>query len=159
MIFRGLAKEASVTLRVIQAMELLPSNTASIRPFVRPAPRNDPRAIEAYYATRVELAHTYPSEWNSLGILMTALSTAAARLWPSVRAAVPHVMAGLAAARAEYAARLGQPSADMGSKSVVVVGRNRAPSRPKRVKKVKVTVAAKRKSIVRPARKRAQRSK
>jgi hypothetical protein len=142
MIFRGLAPGASVTLRVIQAMELIATSSGAVRPFVRPPPAPDPKAIEAYYAVRVDLAHSYPAEWNSLGLLLSALAGAASRLWPVVRSVgsailgvAPTIVQGVREsraimqdARAGYAARVGQPQPTMASQQVVAL-------RPSLVKK------------------------
>lgn len=135
MIFRGLAPGASVTLRVIQAMELIATSSGAVRPFVRPPPAPDPKAVEAYYAVRVDLAHSYPAEWNSLGILLSALAGAAARLWPVVRSVggallgvAPTIAQGfrdsraiLQDARTGYAAKVGQPQPSMASQQAVVL--------------------------------------
>lgn len=89
LLFRGLDPHASVTLRFVAGMEIIPMYDAPSREYVEPAPKFSPKAMELYYATCHEMANVYPSSFNALGTIVSAISSVLSRLWPVAKAVLP----------------------------------------------------------------------
>lgn len=87
-IFRGLAASsatvpgASVQLKALVGLEIVPRPLAPDRVFAKPAAVYDPRAMEVYYTILHELHQAYPASYNALGALLPVISTLLARLAP-----------------------------------------------------------------------------
>jgi hypothetical protein len=122
--FTGLSPAATITIKYIVGHEMVVLPTSPVAPFAKIPLPYDPRALEAYYRIVHELPDAYPSSWNSIGILGSALSALASRLWPAVKAAVPHlVTAGKSAFKAAM-----NPEPMSSSQRVVVTAGARRPS-------------------------------
>ena len=94
-IYRGLSGSASVTLKMVTAIELAPAPTSPIRQFVKPAANNDPRALQLYYDLVHDMPHTYPASSNFLGAVLSAIGG----LLPTV---LPHVSGIIQSARGVF---------------------------------------------------------
>jgi hypothetical protein len=111
-IFRGLASGgggggfgASVLVKVIVGLEVVPQPTSPDRIFCKPAITYDPRAIQAYYAVALELRDAYPASFNALGSILGVISSVAAKIFGPLlgfaKAAAPAILPtlGVEAAR------------------------------------------------------------
>jgi hypothetical protein len=94
-IFRGItgsgtgALAASVMVKIIVGMEIVPAPLGVDRVFTLPPAPYDPRAMEAYYALSREMADAYPASYNSLASVLGVAASVAARLWPYIKLAAP----------------------------------------------------------------------
>lgn len=93
-LFRGLAKDASVTLRIVDVVEQVPDSGSVFRPFVAPPSQYDPRAIETFYRVAESMAAAYPSSFNNLGLILNGIRAAATMLAPHI---LPIAARGVAA--------------------------------------------------------------
>jgi hypothetical protein len=100
--FRGLSPSASITLKYFTGQELEVDPSSPIRQFAKVPSPYSPNAMEAYYRLVHELPGVYPSSFNSLGTILTAIGSVASRMWPVVQRVVPSVMHGVSAAAARY---------------------------------------------------------
>lgn len=103
-IFRGIAAGsggafgASLQVKALVGLEIVPRPLAPDRVFARPAAVFDPKAMEVYYSVLHELHQAYPASYNAFGLLGPMIMSALARL-------APIVMPMLASAGAEVAKR------------------------------------------------------
>lgn len=100
--FRGLSPSASITLKYFTGQELEVDPGSPIRQFAKVPSPYSPNAMEAYYRLVHELPGVYPSSFNSLGTILTAIGSVASRMWPVVQKLVPSVVHGVSAAAAKY---------------------------------------------------------
>jgi len=91
-LYRGISVTASITLKLITALELVPAPTSPIRQFVVPAANNDPRALQLYYDLVHDMPHTYPASSNFLSAVLGAVAS----LLPQV---LPHIPGVISAVR------------------------------------------------------------
>jgi len=96
--FRGLTGggaggfPASVRIKVLVGLEIIPSAQTPDRIFAAPSAPYEPKAMEAYYLLCHELLDAYPASYNSAATILSLLGRVAMRLWPVVQAAAPVVM-------------------------------------------------------------------
>lgn len=90
-IYRGLSNNASITLKMVLAMEIVPTPTSPIRQFVKTAADCEPRAIQLYYDLIRDLPQSYPSSSNFLGAVLTAARTLLPQLLPHIPGAIDAV--------------------------------------------------------------------
>jgi len=96
-IFRGLAGPfgagfgASVTVKTMIGMEVVPRIDSPERTFVRVAAECDSRALAAYYALAYEMPDAFPASYNFLGTLLPMLGGLATKIWPVIRTALPQL--------------------------------------------------------------------
>jgi hypothetical protein len=96
-LYRGLSQNASLTVKSVLALEVVPAPTSPIRQFTRPAAANDPRALQLYYDLVHDMPHTYPASSNFLSAILSAVSS----LLPQV---LPHVAGIVQSARGVFGA-------------------------------------------------------
>jgi len=85
-LYRGLSATASITLKMVLGVEIVPSVVSPIRPFVKTSIGDDPRAIQLYYELVRDLPQSYPASANFLNFVLSAVR----ELLPVV---LPHVPA------------------------------------------------------------------
>jgi len=96
-IFRGLAGPAgagfgaSVTVKTMIGMEVVPRIESPERSFVRAPAECDSRALAAYYALAYELPDAFPASYNFFGTLLPMLGNLASKIWPVVRQVLPTI--------------------------------------------------------------------
>jgi len=99
MIFRGLSAGspfgASLTIKVLAGLEVVPAPQTPGRVFASPAIAYDPRAMDAYYALSLELADAFPASYNFFGGILDKVREVATALWPTVRAVGGAIATGL----------------------------------------------------------------
>jgi len=83
-IFRGLSKDASVTIKTIDVLEVIPRLDTPALQFSQPAVAPCLKALELYYALSHELRFVYPASYNSFGTLLSTIGRVASTLWPYV---------------------------------------------------------------------------
>jgi hypothetical protein len=87
-IFRGLAGTAAgafgatVQIKALVGLEIVPRPLAPDRVFARRAALYDPRALEAYYSVLHELHQAYPASYNAFGALAPIITSVLSRLAP-----------------------------------------------------------------------------
>lgn len=92
MIFRNLSGgggggfTSSLLVKIISGQEIRPKPTAFDRVYLKPAHIYEPRALEAYYAIAHELDLAYPSRFNSMGAIMSVISSALSHVLPALAA-------------------------------------------------------------------------
>jgi len=98
-IWRGLAGggggggfAASVQVKLLVGLEIMPRPTSIDRVFCKAACAYDPRALEAYYAIALELDDAYPASYNALGLILPLLANIAKRLWPTIKSGVDYLV-------------------------------------------------------------------
>lgn len=96
-IFRGLAPDASITLKFYDGLELVSAFDGPSRQFIEPPTKYSPAAMAAYYALAQEMPTCYPSSFNSFGTILASLGAVAKKLWPVVLRTVPLVIDALQA--------------------------------------------------------------
>jgi hypothetical protein len=87
-IYRGLSASASITLKSVVSLEIIPGPESPIRQFAKPAIAHDIRALQLYAELVADLPHSYPATANFLGAVLSAASA----LLPKV---MPHVLSGV----------------------------------------------------------------
>jgi len=93
-IFRGLAGSggggfgASLQVKVIDGLEIVPNPTSVDRVFAEPAAPYEPKALEAYYSVVMELKDAYPSSFNSLEDIWGSIKSAVSSVWNKVGAPI-----------------------------------------------------------------------
>ncbi len=85
MIFRGLARDARITVRSYYGLEMVPTIYSSFRQFCKPAPPYSEVALRTYAAVVHELAYAYPASYNSWGDILGVIHSVANALYPAVR--------------------------------------------------------------------------
>jgi len=151
-IFRGLSGtggggggpsfSASVVIKSLIGLEIVPRPTSIDRVFQKPATPYNPRALEAYFAIANELAPAFPASANALGGLLPILASAASTLWPAVRSGLTGLRTGIADALSPYTSASSAPRPR-------VVAAAPAPPPPRRsssMKSIRSTLSAKGKS-------------
>jgi len=98
-IFRGLQGSggggfsASVQLKCVAGLEIIPNPAAPDRIFAEVAAPYEPRALEAYYSLCLELRDGYPASFNSLSSILDAIGSVASKIWgvfePALTKAAP----------------------------------------------------------------------
>jgi hypothetical protein len=90
---RGLATQASITVRVHMGLEYIPQEISPVLQFTKPAAIPSMKIVEMYHVALAELNRTvYPSSWNSFGTILNAIGTAVKAAVPLVTKMIP--MAG-----------------------------------------------------------------
>jgi len=146
-IYRGLANAASLTVKMVLAVEIAPAPTSPVRQFVMDAPGNDPRALQLYFDLVRDMPHSYPSSANFLGAVLAAVSS----LLPTVLPHIPAVISGIRSFFSPPETRgSAQPELRDSSRSAITAPAAPAPMVVARVKprKKKVRVLARRSSSV-----------
>jgi len=85
MIFRGLANSASITFKLVSGLEVIPRLDSPVLQFTQKPVRFSPNALSFYQAVAEEMRTVYPSSFNSFGTILSAIGSAASRIWPVVR--------------------------------------------------------------------------
>jgi len=85
-LYRGLSASASITLKMVLGVEIVPSVVSPVRPFVKTSIGDDPRAIQLYYELVKDLPQSYPASANFLNYVLSSVRA----LLPVV---LPHVPA------------------------------------------------------------------
>lgn len=98
--FRGLSPAASITLKYYTGLELEVRPDSIVRQFTVVPSGYSPRALEAYYRVCQEMPNVYPSSFNSIGLLASAVMAAASKIWPMVQGVARAVVLGPVAAAA-----------------------------------------------------------
>jgi hypothetical protein len=88
-IFRGLSKDATLTIKSVDVMEAIPRFDAPSLQYAQLSPASCPRALELYHTISTEMRYAYPASFNSLGTILNALARVASNLWPFVKPAIP----------------------------------------------------------------------
>jgi len=87
---RGLATQASVTVRVHMGLEYIPQENSPVLQFTKPAALPSMKVVEMYHVALAELNRTvYPSSWNSFGTILNAIGSAVKAAVPMVTKLVP----------------------------------------------------------------------
>jgi len=99
-IFRGLASQASVTVRTMAGYEVVPTVPSDQRVFTRPAGDFSQPALTLYHEIVATLEQGYPSSYNALGQLLGVVGSVLGKIFPFIRgvAAAAPVVAQAAAA-------------------------------------------------------------
>jgi len=84
-IFRGLSSTASITFKCISGLEVIPRVDSPVLQFTSKPVKYSPNALAFYQAVSEEMRMVYPSSFNSLGTILSAIGSAASRIWPVVR--------------------------------------------------------------------------
>lgn len=95
-LFRGLALDASVTLRVVDVIQQMPASTSIYRPFVKPAPLFEPKALDLYFRVAEATPNAYPANFNSWGKIWDVIKRVAREVMPIAQVAVPAIVAAAA---------------------------------------------------------------
>lgn len=97
-IMRGLAGTsgggsfaASVQLKILVGLEVIPRPTGVDRVFAKPPESYDPHAVAAYFALAIELSDAYPARFNSLGEILGTIAHVAETLFPVAKQVIPVV--------------------------------------------------------------------
>jgi hypothetical protein len=91
-IYRGLSGAASITIKIVLGLELLPAPASSIRTFTTPAAPNEPNAMQLYYDMVAEMPGSYPASSNFLNAVISAASILLPQLLPHLPAIVSSVV-------------------------------------------------------------------
>jgi hypothetical protein len=97
-IFRGLSPAASITVRTMVGLEVVPRTDSTQRQFVRTASLFVPRALQAYHEIATLLDDVYPASFNALGLLASVIGSIVPRIVPMLRGvlgAAPAVLRGV----------------------------------------------------------------
>jgi hypothetical protein len=94
-LFRGLAKEASLTLVIHDVVEQVPQSTSVYRPFVKPPVLLDTDAMRIYAMLAQRTPNAYPASFNSWGSIWKVVREVAKDVWPVVKVAAPAAVAAL----------------------------------------------------------------
>jgi len=101
-IFRGLAPGASVTVRTMYGLEVVPRADSSQRQFAVPPLPGCRAALDLYSAAAAEMDMVYPAAYNALGLLAgvvgNLLRTIAPTVLPLVASALPERVRNVARA-------------------------------------------------------------
>jgi len=81
-IFRGLHPNATVMLKVVTNLELVPTPAAPSRQFILPPMQYEPTAISAYYALASQVPSCMSASHNFLGTILPILSSVASKVLP-----------------------------------------------------------------------------
>lgn len=126
-IFRGLHKQATITVALHVSMECILQVDSPFRTLAGDPDEPDPRALSAYFEIAARMPHAYPASYNSLGLVLPAIARAIKFALPYV----PRLVAGAAAAapiiKEIVSVARGPPSAKAAQPRVVVTERVRAP--------------------------------
>jgi len=87
-IFRGLASQASVTVRTMAGYETVPRVISDQRVFIRPPSDYSAGAMALYHEIVAGLEQGYPSSYNSLGHLLSVVGSVMGKVLPVVRGVV-----------------------------------------------------------------------
>lgn len=128
-IYRGLNPAASITIKSVLALEIIPAPTSPIRQFVQPAPNNDPKALQLYFDLVHDMPQTYPASSNFLGAVLAAAKS----LLPMV---LPHVSGIIQSAKGVFGMIPGQETTSRGEEQPEMAGSSA--SRPLQPRAVKV---------------------
>jgi len=94
-LFRGLDAAATVTLRVVDVIQQMPASSSIYRPFVKPPPLFEPRALELYFRTAEATPNAYPANYNSWGKIWDVVKKVAREVWPVAEVVAPAVVGAL----------------------------------------------------------------
>jgi len=76
---------ASVTVKVLVGLEVIPTPDSPNITFIRPPMMPSSATMLAYYALVCDLEDAYPASYNSLGTLISEVAGVAKRVWPAIR--------------------------------------------------------------------------
>lgn len=98
-IFRGLAPQATITLTAYVGLQLIVKPTSPYASLVENSPPEDARAVEAYYRLAQTLRGSYEARFNSLGLILPALTNLLKTYGPTVARSFVAAIAPAAAAK------------------------------------------------------------
>lgn len=101
-IFRGLHPAATITLKTVLNVEIMPKVMAPARQYVTDSARYDPQALLAYRAIAAEMPHAMAARHNFLSTLLPILSGVASKV-------LPHLLPALGAGASAIIDRLRAP--------------------------------------------------
>lgn len=147
-IFRGLDKRATLTVQAYVGIDMVVEDESSLAPMATPPAPLDPQALLAYSLITADMKYVYPARFNSLGLLLPAISAALRAVAPvaipmakrAVGALVKRLPGVAAIAAPAAAAMLRAPRQRTRSVSTVRSRRARTPATPRRARK-RVTIA------------------
>jgi hypothetical protein len=84
-IFRGLDSSASITLKLIDTIEMVPMVDSPFKQFVEAPNRFSPTALGLYHALVQATPDVYPADYNSLGKVWGVIKRVAREIWPVVK--------------------------------------------------------------------------
>lgn len=91
-IFRGLSQQATITVQGYLGLEIIPRMDSPFISMVKEPPPPDPRVLPAYYEIVNSMPVSYPSRYNSLGLLLPLLVDALRVVAPHIPSAVSAVV-------------------------------------------------------------------
>jgi hypothetical protein len=153
-LYRGLSPNASITIKMVLAQEIVPMPTSPIRQFVKAAAENDPRAIQLYYDLVRDMPQSYPASSNFFGAILSAVGS----ILPAVLPLLPAVVGGISnlfgAGRAAYEqSRQPPPPPPLPAPPPLIERREYQPEMRASATSRPVPVARPRRAIVMPRRK------
>jgi energy-converting hydrogenase Eha subunit A len=99
-IFRGVDRAASITIRGVLGLEVVPRIDSPSRQFVRTAAMFSPRALAAYHEIAAVMEGVYPAKYNALGTLLGVVSRLVAPVLPFLRDSATRALGSVARAGA-----------------------------------------------------------
>jgi len=134
-IFRGLHPDATLTVKTVTILEVLPTTLSPARQYTSPAVAQDRKALEAYYAIASNLPEVVAARHNFFGSILPILSSVASKVLPYV---APAISTGLSA----LAERIRGPPPALAPPPMV-----RAPRRSASVASSRVSMKARKKKV------------
>jgi hypothetical protein len=79
-IFNGLSKQASLDVKVVNALEVVADGTSAWTGFMKSAPDSDPGVMRQVHAVQKALPSAHPASANFLGTLLTTIAPTLGRI-------------------------------------------------------------------------------
>jgi hypothetical protein len=87
-LFRGLDPTASVTVKIVDVIEMVPNINSPFKQFVQPPAKFSSSAMALYHAVAQQTPEVYPADFNSWGKVWNVIEKVVREIWPIAKPAI-----------------------------------------------------------------------